>query len=151
MLTASAVYVGLWALLAPASFFASFPGGGRRWLEGHGSYDEHLVRDVGALYLALVVVTAGAARSLEPAAVRLVGAAWLVSGVPHALFHAVHLGGYGPVDQVLNVVALGGTVVLAVLLALPRRGARRADVPPVLRRPRGGRPGGRRRDEGVRT
>lgn len=135
VLAASGAYVGVWALLAPSSFFTSFPGVGRQWLEGHGTYDEHLVRDVGGLYLALVVITAGAARYLDPAAVRLVGAGWLVFGVPHMHFHVVHLGTYDRVDQALNVATLGGTVVLAALLLLPRRRAREADATPAGRAP----------------
>ncbi len=48
--------VGGWALVAPGSFYASFPGLGMIWVAVHGPYDEHLVRDVGALYLGLVDV-----------------------------------------------------------------------------------------------
>ena len=39
----------------------TFPGGGRHWLPMLGAYNEHLARDVGALYLALAVLSAGAA------------------------------------------------------------------------------------------
>jgi hypothetical protein len=54
--------VGAWALLAPASFWSDFPGDGLGWVAAAGPFDEHLVRDVGALYLALGVV----ARALAP-------------------------------------------------------------------------------------
>ena len=50
--------VGAWALLVPASFWSDFPGSGLGWVAAAGPYDEHLVRDVGALYLALGVVLA---------------------------------------------------------------------------------------------
>lgn len=130
VLAASAAYVGVWALLAPRSFFASFPGGGRSWVAADGPFNEHLVRDVGALYLALLVVTLAAAVRPESGRVRLTGVAWLVFGVPHLAYHAAHLGLYeGGVDDVLHLVALGGTVALAAALCLPmRRRARGAAV-----------------------
>ncbi len=40
---------GLWALLAPASFAADYPGLGLRWVAGDGLANEHLTRDMGAL------------------------------------------------------------------------------------------------------
>ena len=48
---------GLQAAFAPRSFFVDFPLG-RGWISHQGDpYNEHLVRDVGALFLALIVVT----------------------------------------------------------------------------------------------
>ena len=48
---------GVQAAFAPRSFFENFPVG-RGWIAAEGgSYDEHLVRDVGVLFLALVIVT----------------------------------------------------------------------------------------------
>jgi hypothetical protein len=51
VLAASAAYVGFWALIAPHSFYRSFPIPGHHWVSTAGPYDEHLVRDVGGLYL----------------------------------------------------------------------------------------------------
>jgi hypothetical protein len=42
---------GLWALLAPRSFYEEYPFG-RGWVELLPAYNEHLMRDVGGLYLA---------------------------------------------------------------------------------------------------
>ncbi len=119
VLAASAAYVGFWALLRPASFFASFPGGGRSWLSGTGPYNEHLVRDVGALYMSLLVVTIACAIRPHPVWVRLTGVVWLVFSVPHLLYHASRLipSGRGA-DQ---LAGLTGTVFLAGLLCLPVR------------------------------
>ena len=50
------LFVGVWATAAPHSFFSSFPGGGHMWAASDGPYNEHLVRDVGDLNLALVAV-----------------------------------------------------------------------------------------------
>jgi hypothetical protein len=115
LLGLSAAFVGFWALLAPSSFYTSFPGLGFTWVSEAGPYDEHLVRDVGALYLALLVVTVLAV--LRPVVVRpwVAGLAWLVFGVPHLVFHAAHA---GPGDAV-EVTALALNVVLAVIACLP--------------------------------
>jgi hypothetical protein len=115
LLALTAALVGFWALLAPASFYASFPGLGFTWVSEAGPYDEHLVRDVGALYLALLVISVLAV--LRPVVVRpwVAGLAWLVFGVPHLVFHAAHA---GPGD-VVEVTALALSVLLAALACLP--------------------------------
>lgn len=75
----SAVFMlpaGLQAALTPRSFFDDFPLG-RGWIEREdGTYNEHLVRDVGALILALIIVTVSTLWR-HPAA-RPVAVAWLL-------------------------------------------------------------------------
>jgi hypothetical protein len=45
-----ALVTGLWALLAPRSFYDSFPGGsGMHWVSADGPYNRHLVGDVGSM------------------------------------------------------------------------------------------------------
>jgi hypothetical protein len=116
VLTASAVYVGPWAALFPQSFYDGFPGLNRTWVGGDGPYNEHLVRDVGALYLALAVAGALALIWHEPRVTTLVGAIWTVFSAPHLAYHVRHFGGLDTVDVVGNLVALAGTLVLAVVL-----------------------------------
>ena len=123
VLALSAAFVGGWALLAPASFYADFPGGGRHWVAADGPFNEHLVRDVGALYCALVVLTVAALVRPERTITRIAGLTWLAFAVPHLAYHVDHLGIYGPSDQVLNVVGLGAIVLLAGVLVLPWRKA----------------------------
>jgi hypothetical protein len=53
--------LGSWALLAPRSFYDDFPGLGRSWIAVDGPFNEHLIRDVGALNLALLVLVVAAA------------------------------------------------------------------------------------------
>lgn len=115
LLAVSAAVVGPWALLAPESFYRDFPGGGRHWVAVDGPFNEHLLRDVGAAYLAFGVVTVLAAVRPDVVAVRLVGIAWLVFGVPHLAYHAAHRELYGRVDAIANTVSLGGTVLLAAV------------------------------------
>ena len=86
-----------------------------------GAYDEHLVRDVGALFVGLGVLMIVAAvrgrRSLTLTAV----AVWLIFAVPHTIFHALNLGPYTTADAIANVVSLGWTVLAPVIvLALLR-------------------------------
>lgn len=104
--------VGVQAAFAPRSFFDDFPLG-RGWIakEG-GAYNEHLVRDVGVLFLALVIVTAWTALRSRPA--RPVAVAWLVQGVLHVVYHADHLDGYKTVDK----IGLIGSLALVPVLAL---------------------------------
>jgi len=121
VLAASAAYVGGWAALEPHSFYDSFPGLGRRWVSVLGAYDEHLVRDLGGLYLALMTISVWAALRSRAETFRLVGLAWEVFSIPHLAFHAAHLNMYEVGDRVGNVVALGGTVALAAVLLVPQR------------------------------
>ena len=89
---------GLQGTFAPKSFFDDFPFG-RGWIAHRGDvYNEHLVRDVGALFLALIVVTAWTAWRHRPS--RPVAVAWLVQGVLHLVYHAGHLDGYDIVDKI---------------------------------------------------
>src|SRR5215217_4607318 len=88
-------FVGVWAAVFPQSFYDSFPGLGRVWISVDGPYNEHLVRDVGSLYLALAAASLVAARSASTSAARAVGAAWIVFSVPHLVYHLRHLDNFG--------------------------------------------------------
>jgi len=112
-----AAVAGLWALLAPWSFYDDFPTSSMHWVATDGPYNRHLVSDVGSFYLALGALTVAALA--RPALARLAGVVWLAFSVPHWLYHSAHLGLYGTRDQVLNEVALVGVVILAALLCVP--------------------------------
>jgi hypothetical protein len=110
--------IGLWALLAPRSFYGDFGLGGTGWVETLGSYDEHLVRDVGTLFLGLGVLLIIAAvrgqRSLSVVAAVI----WLIYAVPHTLWHYFNLGPYNARDAIANVITLGWQVAGGVILLL---------------------------------
>lgn len=118
-----ALQVGLWATLAPQSFYDDFPGSGRVWVAVDGPYNEHLVRDVGSLNLALAAVTVVALVTLARPAVLAAAAAWILYSLPHLVYHLRHLDVYDTTDQVLTVVALALALVLPaiVLVAELRR------------------------------
>lgn len=122
-LAVSAAFVGGWAQFAPRQFYTSFPLPGRHWVSMLGDYNEHLIRDVGSLYLALLAISVWALLRPHEESFLLVGLAWLVFSVPHLIFHLAHLDRFGTADRVGNLVTLGGTVVLAALLMIPSRHA----------------------------
>jgi hypothetical protein len=119
VLALSALYVGAWAELAPESFYRSFPGAGHHWVSTLGPYNEHMTRDVGGLYLALAAITLWAAVRPRAESLALVANGWLVFSVPHFVFHMFHLDPMPAADKAGNIIALGGTVVLAALLLVP--------------------------------
>lgn len=133
------VFVGAWAAFWPASFYDAFPGLGRIWIAIDGPFNEHLIRDVGALYLALAGASVAAIFSRRPDAARVVGVAWTVFGIPHLAYHLAHLESLEPIDVVGNVVSLGGSLVLGIVLMLPesrRARLRERGEPEELREPR---------------
>lgn len=120
-----AVTLGIWAGFAPRSFYTDFPGFGRSWIAPDGPFNEHLVRDVGALNAALAIVTIAAALTLGPVLVRAVFAAWLVEGVMHLVYHARHLDPFGSGDQMAITVSLVFVPLLAAGLLVTERKASR--------------------------
>jgi hypothetical protein len=121
VLALSALTVGGWATLMPGSFYTGFPFPGRSWVSMLGPYNEHLVRDVGGLYLALLVLSVWVALRPGDAVMRVAGLAWIVFSIPHFTYHVFHLEMFPLVDKLAMAGSLGGTVVLAALLMLPTR------------------------------
>jgi len=119
LLAVSAAVVGIWAAAFPVSFYDDFPGPRRGWVSTLGPYSEHLIRDVGALYLALLVLSVWAWRRPTVGAMQVAGGAWLVFNSIHFLWHMLHLQVFPTVDKVGNAAALGGALVLSILLLLP--------------------------------
>jgi hypothetical protein len=128
-LAGSAALVGLWAQLAPGSFYRSFPLPDHHWIAPTGAYNEHFVRDLGGLYLALTVVSAWAAIRPSREITRLAGTAWSIFNLPHLLFHAGHLDEFGRVDQIGNVLTLAVLAALGLVLLAPQPAGGVADTP----------------------
>jgi hypothetical protein len=108
------VLIGLWAGFAPRGFYDHFPGAGRSWVAPDGPFNEHLVRDVGVLNLALAVVTIAAAVWLTRPLVLATAWAWLAYSVPHLVYHVRHRGALDPSDQVSSLASLALVPVLAL-------------------------------------
>ena len=121
-LAAINVFTGFWASVDPDGWWESFPGFGHAWVIGFGTYNEHLVRDVGGFFLAFGILFALAAIYLEK---RLAGAAlvaWLFFAVPHLTFHLANQGTLSSTDNLLSLEGLAVEVAVPVILLilLPR-------------------------------
>jgi hypothetical protein len=114
------LFDGLYALLGPRSFYDDFPLG-RGWVEALPAYSEHLVRDVGGLFIATAVVLRAAARTLDRRLVIVACASFLCFSLPHTIYHFFNLGPYDPFDVIANVIALAATVLIPIwVLAVVR-------------------------------
>ena len=128
--------IGAWAVAGPRSFYDSFPFG-RGWVEALPAYNEHLMRDVGGLWLGTAVLLLAAGWWLGRTLVAVALVAWLAYAVPHTVYHSFNLEPLGTGDAIANMVALAGTVVpaaaLLLLVARPRDQGHggRANAPPT--------------------
>jgi hypothetical protein len=120
VLAGSGLLVGAWALFGPRSFYDSFPGFGHHWVSPSGPFNDHLVTDVGAAYLALAALALLALRWGDIRSCRLAGTAWAVFSVPHYYFHQRHLDGLKTFDTSAELATLAATAIIAIWLARPR-------------------------------
>ncbi len=104
--------IGLWAQFAPRSFYDDFPGLGRAWVAVDGPYNEHLIRDVGGLNLALAAVLIAAFITLSRPLIIAASIASLLYGVPHLVYHIAHADSLDTSDA---VISLGGLALFAVI------------------------------------
>lgn len=119
---------GTWALFWPRNFYDSFPGFGRTWVSVDGPYNEHLVRDVGAFFLALAVLCFLTVALPRLITVRATAICLLVFNVPHLWYHLRHLHMLPFIDQVGNAVTLSVNVALLIILLLYRPVAERSQI-----------------------
>jgi hypothetical protein len=119
---------GVWAILAPRSFFDDFPGFGPSLVGAEPPFNRHLITDVGAAFLATGVALVVAAVIARRTAVRLALVTYLVFAVPHTTYHAGHeADGLSSGEDVLNVtLLLSGVGLAALLLWLASRAQARA-------------------------
>lgn len=121
----SQVVVGAWAQFAPQSFYFSFPGSGRAWVRLLPPFNEHLVRDVGGLSLAVAVVLAVAAVAATRSWTRTAVAAFGIYALPHTIFHGLHLENFGRGDAVVQMAGFSLQLLLALAALLATIGGRR--------------------------
>jgi hypothetical protein len=110
LLVAYCLFIGLTAVVAPRTFFDDFPFLAH-WVERLPPYNEHLVSDVGGLYLGFAVVLGFAAWRPQRNLVVAACAGFLMVAVPHLLFHATHLAGFGTVDAIAELAALASLLI----------------------------------------
>lgn len=111
---ASAAGVGVVAAFAPRTFYDDFPYLGH-WVDRLPPYNEHLVTDVGALYLGFALVLAWAAATVQRELVLAACVGWILFSVLHVVFHARHLDGFGTGDAVQELVSLAAVIALPLV------------------------------------
>jgi hypothetical protein len=116
VLALQAGVVGVWALFGPEQFFSDFPGFGRAWVGALGPYNEHLVRDVGGLYVGWMVLFSWVAVTLDRVVLKIVMLAWLPFAIAHLIFHLSAAGRLDGSDQVLSITGLAIAVVLPIIV-----------------------------------
>src|SRR6478609_5700794 len=110
----SALVIGFAAAVLPRTFYDDFPFLAH-WVDLLPPYNEHLVTDVGGLYLGFAVLFAWAAWTLERTLVRAVCVAFGVSATLHLIFHASHLEHFGTADGIAEIAALAALLVPVVV------------------------------------
>ncbi|MBA3653999.1 MAG: hypothetical protein H0W70_07370 [Actinobacteria bacterium] len=108
--------IGLWATLAPRSFYDDFPGMGRHWVQLDGPYNHHLVTDFGSLNLAMTALAIGALLWTTRRLIQITAVAYLIGALPHELYHATHLDPFETSDKVGQLVGLAVVIVVALAL-----------------------------------
>ena len=120
-LALNALFIGLWAVLAPRSFYDDFPGLGRSWVSVDGPYNEHL--------LALAVLLLAAAFTVSLELVTTAGLASFIWSGLHLIYHAFNTEGLGTSD---NILSLGGLVLATAFPLLLIFTARRLETVPSV-------------------
>jgi hypothetical protein len=105
-----ALFLGAIAAFAPHTFYDDFPFLAH-WVERLPPYNEHLVTDVGGLYLGFAVLFGWAAWKCERTLALAVSSAFLLVGALHVIFHATHLQGFGTVEGAAEIAALASLLV----------------------------------------
>ena len=104
------LFIGFTALIVPHTFYTDFPFLAH-WVERLPPYNEHLITDVGGLYVGFAVVVGLAAWRPERNLVIAACAGFLTVSVPHLLYHVTHLGGFGAGEGAAELIALSSLLV----------------------------------------
>lgn len=122
---------GLWAVIAPESWYDSFPGFDPRVVAAEPPFNAHLATDAGAGLLASGAVLLVAAWLGDRRSVALGTVAFAFFAVPHAAYHVLNpapgLEAAEDVGSALILVFAAGVVVV-LLAATVRRSASSVDA-----------------------
>jgi hypothetical protein len=111
----SAFVVGAPALLVPEGFFDEFPFVAE-WVRLLGVYNEHLVTDVGGLYMGFAALFLWAAYRPSPELAVPLCVAWTFVATAHLVFHLIRLDGFNAGDAVAQSLSLALVAVLPLIL-----------------------------------
>lgn len=109
-------YLAVWILLAPVSFYESFPTGPAEWVSPLPPYNEHLLRDFGATSLGLAVLAALAAVWMDRRVVQATAVAHIVAALPHLAYHLTTTDRYSTADNVQSLIGLAAPIAVGVAL-----------------------------------
>lgn len=113
---------GTWAVLAPHSWFDSFPGWDPYLVAAEPPYNPHLATDAGAGLLASGVIMIVAAWLGDRRSARLALVGFTAFALPHAGYHVLHPApGLTTTENVLNAAVLLGAVLAAAGLFIATR------------------------------
>lgn len=116
------LHTGIQQQFLPRIFYERFPGFGMAWVAPDGPYNEHLMRDLGGVSLALIFLVFLAIARPTAYLVRGVTIAVLISQVPHFVYHAVHLGLLpNTLERVLQTASLLVVSLVPVLVLIASR------------------------------
>lgn len=119
-----AAVVGVWAYVLPRDFYDHFPSVLGEWISQDGPYNEHLIRDHGAQYLALGAGSAAALFWRLQLLFRALGIAWGLFGVLHFAYHVTHLSLLSASDAASQTAVLGVAALLGIGIGIPPRRSR---------------------------
>lgn len=121
LLAGEAALIGVHALFFPWYFYNHFLFG-RGWVKMLPPYNEHITRDLGALYLGFAVILGYAVLKLSKDLVNGAILGFTAATIPHMIFHVVHSDD-APllIDKILQVGLLAVTVVFGAALMLVAR------------------------------
>lgn len=109
--------IGLWAVLGPRSWYDDFPGIGPALAAAEPPYNQHLVTDAGAGFLATGLLLLGASLFAGAVEIRVAAVAFLLFSAPHMVYHAWHPSpSLDAFNDVLNVVLLGAEAAAGITL-----------------------------------
>ncbi len=108
--TAYCLFIGFTAAVIPHVFYNDFPFL-EHWVERLPPYNEHLVFDVGGLYLGFAVILGLAAWRPRRDLVVASSAGFLTVSVPHLVFHAFNLSGFTTGEAILELAALASLLI----------------------------------------
>jgi hypothetical protein len=138
LLAGEALLIGVHALFFPRYFYDKFLFG-RGWVQMLPPYNEHITRDLGALYVGFFVVLGYAVLKVSQDLVNGAILGFVAATIPHMIFHIVHADD-APllIDKVLQVGLLAVTVVFGAVLmwaARPLFNVRAPSLPALEREP----------------
>lgn len=118
----SALSIGIPAAFAPETFYTDYPFY-TALVKMLPPYNEHLVTDIGGLYLGFAVLFIWALIKPSRQLIVPVCSAWILAQALHFAFHIGHLTGFITSDAVGQTIGLGLYILVAIIpIAMLRRG-----------------------------